>query len=193
MGPGTGQVTRRLLELGAEVVAVEPDARLAEFLRGRVGDRAQLVEETLEEAELEDGAFDLAVAASSFHCVDEAVGLASLRRALRPGGWIAIWWTSFGDETRPDPLRDAVDPLFEDVSFTYPTGVEPALVDVSLEVDAGEVVALVGENGSGKTTLAKLLARLYSPDAGSIRWDPEIVGGAKGLPARSVRLNAVSV
>ena len=59
----------------------------------------------------------------------------------------------------------------EGVSFTYPTGKEPALVDVSLEVDAGEVVALVGENGSGKTTLAKLLARLYTADAGSIRWD----------------------
>jgi ABC-type multidrug transport system fused ATPase/permease subunit len=59
----------------------------------------------------------------------------------------------------------------EGVTFTYPTGKEPALVDVSLEVDAGEVVALVGENGSGKTTLAKLLARLYSPDAGTIRWD----------------------
>jgi ATP-binding cassette, subfamily B, bacterial len=59
----------------------------------------------------------------------------------------------------------------EGVTFTYPTGKEPALVDVSLEVDAGEVVALVGENGSGKTTLAKLLARLYTPDAGTIRWD----------------------
>jgi ATP-binding cassette subfamily B protein len=57
------------------------------------------------------------------------------------------------------------------VSFTYPTGKKPALVDVSLEVDAGEVVALVGENGSGKTTLAKLLARLYRPEAGTIRWD----------------------
>ena len=59
----------------------------------------------------------------------------------------------------------------DNVTFTYPTGKQPALVDVSIEVDAGEVVALVGENGSGKTTLAKLLARLYSPDAGTIRWD----------------------
>jgi len=57
------------------------------------------------------------------------------------------------------------------VTFTYPTGTEPALVEVSLRVDEGEVVALVGENGSGKTTLAKLLARLYSPDSGVIRWD----------------------
>jgi len=57
------------------------------------------------------------------------------------------------------------------VTFTYPSGEQPALRDVSLRIDAGEVVALVGENGSGKTTLAKLLAGLYHPDAGRIRWD----------------------
>jgi ATP-binding cassette subfamily B protein len=42
---------------------------------------------------------------------------------------------------------------------------------VSLRIRAGEVVALVGENGSGKTTLAKLLACLYTPSQGHIRWD----------------------
>lgn len=57
------------------------------------------------------------------------------------------------------------------VSFTYPTAQAPALRDVSLDIDAGEVIALVGENGSGKTTLAKLLAGLYQPHSGSICWD----------------------
>jgi SAM-dependent methyltransferase len=124
VGPGTGQATRRLLEIGAEVVAVEPDALLAGFLRERLGDQVELVEHTLEDAELNAHAFDLAVAASSFHWVDEAVGLASLRGALRPGGWVAIWWTSFGDETRPDPFIDAVQPLFEDVPHSPSAGVE---------------------------------------------------------------------
>ena len=57
------------------------------------------------------------------------------------------------------------------VTFSYPGADRPALRDVTVTVARGEVIALVGENGSGKTTLAKLLAGLYRPDAGVIRWD----------------------
>jgi ATP-binding cassette subfamily B protein len=59
----------------------------------------------------------------------------------------------------------------EDVSFTYPSAATPAVADVSMEIGAGEIVALVGENGSGKTTLAKLLCRLYLPEQGRVLWD----------------------
>jgi ATP-binding cassette, subfamily B, bacterial len=59
----------------------------------------------------------------------------------------------------------------EDVYFTYPESDRPAVDGVSLEIGQGEVVALVGENGSGKTTLAKMLAGLYRPQGGRIRWD----------------------
>jgi SAM-dependent methyltransferase len=116
VGPGTGQATRRLLELGAgPLVAIEPDPALAEYLHSALGGEVEARVTALEDAELEPGAFDVAVAASSFHWIDEDVGLAKLFAALRPGGWIALWWTMFGDETRPDPFRRAVDPLFEDI------------------------------------------------------------------------------
>jgi ABC-type multidrug transport system fused ATPase/permease subunit len=59
----------------------------------------------------------------------------------------------------------------EDVSFTYPSATTPAVTNVSMEIGAGEIVALVGENGSGKTTLAKLLCRLYDPQAGAVEVD----------------------
>jgi ABC-type multidrug transport system fused ATPase/permease subunit len=47
----------------------------------------------------------------------------------------------------------------------------PALRDVSLEVEAGGVLAIVGYSGAGKSTLAQLLPRLYDPQSGAVRID----------------------
>jgi ATP-binding cassette, subfamily B, bacterial len=58
-----------------------------------------------------------------------------------------------------------------DLWFAYPGSDRPVLRGVSIDVHAGEVVALVGLNGSGKTTLAKVLAGLYRPDHGTVHWD----------------------
>jgi ATP-binding cassette, subfamily B, bacterial len=57
------------------------------------------------------------------------------------------------------------------VSFSYPGRSQLALQAANIEIDSGEVVALVGENGSGKTTLAKVIAGLYEPGSGAVRWD----------------------
>ncbi len=62
-----------------------------------------------------------------------------------------------------------------DVTFSYSAHGEedapPALRAVSLKIDAGETVAIIGQNGSGKSTLAKLLAAILQPDSGTIEVD----------------------
>ena len=59
----------------------------------------------------------------------------------------------------------------ERVTFRYAGAPTDALDDVSLRIARGQSIALVGENGSGKTTLAKLIAGLYEPERGCVRWD----------------------
>src|SRR5687767_2208007 len=47
-----------------------------------------------------------------------------------------------------------------------------ALQDVSLEIDRGEIVTLIGSNGAGKTTLLRTISSLVIPARGEIFWDP---------------------
>jgi ATP-binding cassette subfamily B protein len=74
------------------------------------------------------------------------------------------------------PDTTAAMPAFDRVvgtglRFSYPDAEREAVAGVDVEIGRGEVVALVGENGSGKTTLAKLLAGIFVPNGGSLRWD----------------------
>jgi ATP-binding cassette subfamily B protein len=59
----------------------------------------------------------------------------------------------------------------ENVSFTYPGNETTTIDGISFSISKGEIIALVGPNGAGKSTLARLLTRLYDPDAGCIRLD----------------------
>ena len=74
-----------------------------------------------------------------------------------------------GSDLVPSTGRGEIE--FNEVFFSYPGSKEPTLNGVSLHIEPGEIVALVGENGAGKTTLVKLIARLYDPDTGHIAFD----------------------
>ncbi len=90
----------------------------------------------------------------------------------------------------PDTLTDPQGALaFEGVSFGYVADKPDVLRDVSFEVKAGEVVAIVGATGSGKTTLGKLLLRMYDGYRGAVRIDGQEI---RGLTLESVR-QAVTV
>lgn len=75
------------------------------------------------------------------------------------------------EDMKPDApelgdLKDKIE--FRDIFFTYPGSESPTLRDVTLTVNAGETVAVVGPNGSGKTTLVNLIPRFYEVDSGHI-------------------------
>ena len=108
IGPGTGIVTRRLVAAGARVAAVEPDQNMAAHLAAAVSGDLEIIRGTFEQAPLPQDRFDLAVAATSFHWVDQDAGMPKLGRVLRPGGWAAVWWTIFDDPDRQDAFRDAL-------------------------------------------------------------------------------------
>jgi ATP-binding cassette, subfamily B, bacterial len=68
-----------------------------------------------------------------------------------------------------EALRSGI--ALEHVSFRYPGAQRDAVDDITVDLPAGAVVALVGENGAGKTTLVKLLCGLHRPTAGRITVD----------------------
>ncbi len=103
---------------------------------------------------------------------------------------------------------DIVKPLgnieFDHVAFRYPPGASVSiaslelagvmqgsdpdtdvLVDVSLRIDAGSTVAIVGTSGAGKTTLAMLVARMYDVTGGSVRLDGNDVRDLTGVTLRA--------
>jgi ATP-binding cassette subfamily B protein len=61
--------------------------------------------------------------------------------------------------------------VFDDLSFRYGESGRPSLVNVTLEIEPGERVAVVGGTGSGKSTLVALIPRLYQPSAGRVLLD----------------------
>ena len=71
--------------------------------------------------------------------------------------------------TSPGPLTGRVE--LRDVDFSYSGSAANALTDVSLVVEPGETVALVGQTGAGKSTLVKLIARFYDATSGQVLID----------------------
>jgi branched-chain amino acid transport system ATP-binding protein len=63
-------------------------------------------------------------------------------------------------------------------------GVISALQDVSLDIDAGEIVTLIGSNGAGKTTLLRTISGLLRPERGSIDWTPN---GAESISLNELK------
>ena len=86
-------------------------------------------------------------------------------------------------------LRPGGSLEFRDVSFSYPGAESPVLTGISLKVEAGETLAIIGSTGAGKTTLLNLVPRLFDVTTGSVlvsgvdvrTLDPEVLWSRIGL------------
>ena len=145
IGAGTGTATRRLLDLGASpLLAIEPDFRLATFLRETIQDKALSVSvSAFEDAALEKASFDLGVSATAFHWLNEEMALIKIAELLRPGGWWAMVWNVFGDNTPPRSLsrsdQDSPQRAFEPFGGSR---------DIPFALDAGARVAALERTGA---------------------------------------------
>ena len=89
LAAGTGKLTRALLGVGLDVVAVEPQLQLRELLAASVGS-ARVHEGLAEAIPLPDESVEAVTVADAFHWFDHALALAEIKRVLRPGGGLAV-------------------------------------------------------------------------------------------------------
>lgn len=129
VGPGTGLATRRLALMGpASILAIEPNSRFRprlESIEAETGVAIEVRVQAFEEADLPAQSFDLGVAATSFHWVAAAPGLAKAAAALKPGGWWAMWWNVFGDPARFDSFHEATHHILDPLDPSPSQGEKP--------------------------------------------------------------------
>jgi SAM-dependent methyltransferase len=99
VGAGTGKLTRVLVALGFEVVAVEPGGPMLEQLRLAVP-RAEAIEAPAESIPLPDENVEAAFAGQAFHWFDREHALPELHRVVRPGGGLALLWNWWDERDR---------------------------------------------------------------------------------------------
>jgi ATP-binding cassette, subfamily B, bacterial len=129
------------------------------------------------------GRMELAVGSAAAYAINVGIGrlteLTHNTNFVYEQGLYFADYQGFCDLSRlraePTPSRDAPRRFSEiqltGVTFSYPDAERPAVQKVTMTLRHGEIIALVGENGSGKSTLAALLAGLYRPQKGTVRWD----------------------
>ena len=104
IGAGTGKLTRALSQVAARVVAVEPDERMLDVLRGLALPRVETAVGTAEALPVGDASADAVASGSAFHWFDLERALPEIARVLRPGGVLGFAWNRRDDGEPPMEL-----------------------------------------------------------------------------------------
>ena len=117
--------------------------------------------------------------------------------------WVTNWWARCVDsaqrvfeimDTEPD-IKEPENPVFienfkgeielSELQFEYEPA-QPIIKNLSLKIEAGEMLGIVGKTGAGKTTISNLIARLYDPKEGTVKIDGVDV---KNIPLKQLKEN----
>ncbi len=94
VGAGTGKASVLFAKRGYEMLCLEPGVQMGEVLRRNLEPypKAKVLTTTFEEWKPRRGTFDLVISAQAFHWIDPELGYPKAAQALKPGGWIALFW-----------------------------------------------------------------------------------------------------
>ena len=110
LAAGTGQLSRRFASLGVRVIAVEPADNMRAVLATNLSE-VHTVPGTAEDIPMGDGEADAVVVGNAFHHFDAAAAFAEIRRVLRPGGALALFWARTDEDA--DPLQLGILEIYE--------------------------------------------------------------------------------
>jgi SAM-dependent methyltransferase len=141
VGAGTGIASEQLLARGANVLAVEPDPRMADVARGK---SVPIEIGTFESWDPAGRRFDLVVFGQSFHWVNPNIALPKVHRLLSNGGRLALMWNRLSpthptDSDLAEIYRDYIDPS------TPLFGSSPSLVDTERRIE--RMIAAIKASG----------------------------------------------
>jgi SAM-dependent methyltransferase len=161
VGCGTGKAGKLFLQRGCRVLGVEPDLRMAAVARHH-GLEVEIAR--FEEWEPAGRSFDLLVSGQAWHWVEPAAGVAIAGSALRPGGWLAVFWNSL---THTPPVRAVLEAAYRDhapelISNNIALGTNPA-PDSSGHDQDQEAIASTGQF-EAPARLRYEWVRTYTPE-----------------------------
>jgi SAM-dependent methyltransferase len=135
LAAGTGRLSGRFLQLGVDLIAVEPAPNMRAVLQKRFPSVHAIVARA-ESLPLDDGAIDLVVVGNAFHHFDRDAAMAEIRRILRPGGALALFWAWPADEEQRQipgmrAIYEAVDGTHAEAAImaAHRSWAEPPTVD----------------------------------------------------------------
>ncbi len=115
IGCGTGQATAPLARRGFRILCIELGANLGAIARRNLADYPLVEVRTgdFEHYPVAEGAFDLGVSATAFHWLDPARAYPKIKRALRPGGAIALFWNEHVHTDASKGFFEAAQRIYE--------------------------------------------------------------------------------